>query len=137
MTQEELVKLKAQNDRRRKKNKNHPVVIISDGLGIHVCKGCPNAITKKDQKYLNNMVFRKKGVIGYHNKVLNKWIEQQGSNLHFCLNTECLGKHDQTFEIYNVCMIDEVWKTLLHEQLMVVKECGILKPIVVTEMCGK
>ena len=137
MTKEELVKLKAQNGRRRKKNQNPPVVIISDGLGMHVCKVCPNATAKKDQKYTNNMVFRKKGVTGYHNKVLNKCTEQQGSNLHFHLNTECLRKHDQTFEVCNVYMNDEVWQSLLHEQMMVLKEVGILKPIAVAKVCGK
>ena len=136
MIQEELVKLIAQNDR-RKKNQNPPVVIISDGLGIHVHKGCPSAIAKKDQKYPNNMVFRKKGVTGYHNKVLNKWIEQQGSNLHFHLNTECLRKHDQTFEVCDAYMNDDVWQTLLYKQMMVLKEVGILKPIAVTKVYGR
>ena len=70
MTQEELVKLKAQNDRRRKKNQNPQVLIILNGLGMYVCKEYPNAIAKKDPEYPNNMVFRKKGVTGYHNKVL-------------------------------------------------------------------
>ena len=126
MTQKELAKLKAQDDRKRKKNQNPPVVIILDGLGIHVCKGCPNVIAKKDQKYPNNMVFRKKCVIGYHNKVLNKWIGQQGSNLHIHLNTECLRKHDQTFEVCNVYKNDKVWQTLLCKQIMLLKEVSIL-----------
>ena len=45
-------------------------------------------------------------------------------------------KHDQTFEVYNVYMNDEMWQTLSHEQ-MVLKEVGILKPIAVTKVCGK
>ena len=38
---------------------NPPMVIFTDGLGISACKGCPKGITKEEQKYPNNMVFRR------------------------------------------------------------------------------
>ena len=33
--------------------------VFTDGLGISVCKGCPKGITKEEQKYPNNMVFKR------------------------------------------------------------------------------
>ena len=48
--------------------KNPPVVIFTNGLGIKVCKGCPNKITKEQQVYPNNIVFRHHGPGGSKDK---------------------------------------------------------------------
>ena len=50
-------------DNRRKKLKkviqeNPPVVIFIDGLGIKTCQGCGKAITKEEQMYPSNMIFK-------------------------------------------------------------------------------
>ena len=37
---------------------NPPVVISTDGLGIKTCQGCGNSITKNQQMYPSNIVFR-------------------------------------------------------------------------------
>ena len=82
-----------------------------DGLGIHVCKGCPKGIQKDEQKYPRYMVFWHKGIVGYYNRVLNKWIQQE-SNIHVHLSMQCLCKHDQTVEMRNIYMNDKVWQNL-------------------------
>ena len=52
-----------EEDNSRKKlrkviQQNPPVVILTDGLGIKTCQGCGNGITKDQQMYPSNMVFR-------------------------------------------------------------------------------
>ena len=101
MRYEEVIKLKSEDRKRQKGKENPPVVIITDGLGIHVCKGCPKGIQKDEQKYPRNMVFWCKGIVGYYNRVLNKWIQQE-SNIHVHLSMQCLCKHDQTVEMRNI-----------------------------------
>ena len=68
---------------------NPPMVIFSDGLGISVCKGCPKGITKEEQKYPNNMVFRRCGSVGYFNRKLQKYMTSE-CNVHIHLNKGCL-----------------------------------------------
>ena len=68
---------------------NPPVVIFTDGLGISACKGCPKGITKEEQKYPNNMVFRRRGSVGYFNRKLQKYVTSD-CNIHIHLNKACL-----------------------------------------------
>ena len=58
MRYEEVIKLKSEDIKRQKGKENPPVVIITDGLGIHVCKGYPKGIQKDEQKFPRNMVFQ-------------------------------------------------------------------------------
>ena len=50
-----------QKPQQKVQRKNPPVVIFTNGLGIEVCKGCLKRITKEQQVYLNNLVFRRWG----------------------------------------------------------------------------
>ena len=100
-----LLNLKSEDGKRQKGKENPPIVIFTDGLGIHICKGCPKGFQKDEQKY--PMVFWHKGIVGYYNTVLNKWIQQE-SNIHVHLSMQCLHKHDQTVEMRNIYMNDEV-----------------------------
>ena len=50
MRYEEVIKLKSEDGKRQKGKENPPIVFITDGLGIHVCKGCPKGIQKDEQK---------------------------------------------------------------------------------------
>ena len=61
---------------------NPPVVILTDGTNISMCKGCCKKITKEQREYPNNMVFRKKGITGY--LFQGKYISKVG-NIHFHL----------------------------------------------------
>ena len=44
---------------------NPPVVILTDGTNISICKGCGKNFSKEQREYPNNMVFRKKR----HNRI--------------------------------------------------------------------
>ena len=44
---------------------NPPVVILTDGTIISMCKDCGKKITKEQGEYPNNIVFRKKCITGY------------------------------------------------------------------------
>ena len=77
----------------RKKSKyavpNPLMVIFTDGLGISICKGCLKGITKEEQKYPYNMVFRRHGSVGYFNQKLQKYVQSK-CNVHIHLNKNCL-----------------------------------------------
>ena len=75
------------------------------------------------------MVFRRKKVIGFYNKVLNKYIHKL-SNVHFHLNMRCLHKKDLSVQMQQIFMYDEVFEELLHEQLQVLNDKGFLKYII-------
>ena len=75
---------------------NPPVVILTDGTNISMCKGCGKKFTKEQREYPNNMVFRKKGITGY--LFQGKYISKVG-NIHFHLQKECLRQHDDTIQL--------------------------------------
>ena len=133
MRYEEVIKLKSEDGKRQNGKEKPPTVIITDGLGIHVCKGCPQGIQKDEQKYPRNMVFQCKGIVGYYNRVLNKWIQHK-SNIHVDLSMQCLCKHDQTVEMRNISMNDEVWQNLTREQMQVLNDVGILKYLLANQL---
>ena len=127
------MKLESEDGKRKKEKENPPVVIITDGLGIHGCKGCPNGIQKDEQKYPRNVVFQCKGIVGYYNRVLNKWIQKE-SNIHVHFSMWCLCKYYQTVEMRNIYINDEVWKNLIREQMQVLNDVGILKYLLTNKL---
>ena len=88
---------------------------------------------KMSRKYPRNMVFQHKGIVGYYNRVLNKWIQQE-SNIHVHLSMQCLHKHDQTVEMRNIYINDEVWQNLTREQMQVLNDVGILKYLLANKL---
>ena len=126
--------LKEKEEMGMSKNKNPPVVIFTNGLGIHVCRGCTKkTITKEETSYPKNMVFHRKGVSGFYNKKTNQWFDQE-TNLHFHLDWRCLRRHDQTVEFRDIYMNDEVFQDLSRQQMVVLKEAALLKHIVLTKI---
>ena len=81
---------------------------------------------RKIHPFPRNMVFQHKGIVGYYNRVLNKLIQQE-SNIHVHLSMQCLHKHDQTVEMRNIYINDEVWQNLTRDQMQVLNDVGILK----------
>ena len=79
-----------ENKKQKLVKPNPPVVIFTDGLGISVCKGCTKKkIEREEIMYPHNMVFRRRGIVGYYNKILNKFINGE-VNVHFHLKKSCL-----------------------------------------------
>ena len=105
---------------------NPPVVILTDGTNISMCKGCGKKITKEQRKYPNNMVFRKKGIMGYLFK--GRYISKI-RNIHFHLQKECLRHHDDTVQLCEIMMHEEVFEDLSIEQMSVLNQKGFLKYI--------
>ena len=75
------------------------------------------------------MVFRRRGILGYYNKVLNKFINGE-YNVHFHLKKSCLRYADQSLEFKDITMTDEVFAALSLEQLGVLKDADILQYII-------
>ena len=109
--------------------KNPPVVVITDGTNIRVCKGCDKAITPEEKHYPANMVFKRKAVTGYYNKVLNKYIHKV-NNVHFHLTKKCLRAKDLSIQLRDIMMYEEIFEELSQEQLQVLHDRGFLKYII-------
>ena len=89
----EIEKRKLIEDEKKKQklvHPNPPIVIFTNGLGISVCKGCTKKkIEHEEITYPQNMVFQRCGIVGYYNKILNKFINGE-ANVHFHLKKSCL-----------------------------------------------
>lgn len=110
-----------------------PTIIFTDRLGIRVCRGCPRGITAEDQSPPSNMVFRRCSVMGYYNRVLNKYIEKP-SNVHFHLDISCLRKADPTTEVKDIYMTDDVFQDLTEDHMRVLHEKGLLTHILALKL---
>ena len=95
---------------------------------ISMCKGCTKKIIKEQRKCPSNMVFRKKGITGYLFQVI--YISKIG-NVHFHLCKECLRHHDNTVQLREIMMHEEVFEELSTEQMSVLNQKGFLKYIMV------
>ena len=129
----EIEKRKLIEDEKKKKQKlvnpNPPIVILTNGLGISVCKGCTKKkIGHEEITYPHNMVFQRCRIVGYYNKILNKFINGE-ANVHFHLKKSCLQNADQTVEFKDITMTDEVFAALSSEQMAVLKNADILQYI--------
>ena len=101
------------------------MVVFTDDMGISICKGCPNGITKQEQKYPHNMVFHRRGSVGYFNKKVNKYMTSE-CNVHMHLNKACLRRQDTTIEYKDIAMTNDMFDNLSKEQMQVLQESGIL-----------
>ena len=109
----------------RKVHKNPPVVIFTDGLGIKTCQGCGKSITRDEQLYPHNMVFRCKGVRAIYNRKYNcMWNKEQ--NNHYHLRMKCLREKDQTVEYRDIVKNDETFESLSRDQMKVLNGIGLL-----------
>ena len=64
----------------------------------------------------HNMVFRRRGVVGYLNRVKNEWVESE-QNIHFHLKMSCLRKNDATIEARYIATNDETFLWLDQQQM--------------------
>ena len=74
------------------------------------------------------MVFRRRGIVGYQNKVRNEWVESD-QNIHFHMKMSCLRMHDATLEVQYLSTNDETFLWLDTEQMQWLHAQGFLKPI--------
>ena len=107
---------------------NPPIVILTTGTNIRMCKGCGKAITWNDKQYPHNMVFTRRGITGYLNRKSNMYINKI-SNIHFHLKIKCIREHDHTVKLCEIMMNEEVFANLSTEQMEELNKRGILKYI--------
>ena len=74
------------------------------------------------------MVLRRSGVVGFLNKVLNKWVQSE-QNVHFHMNMLCLRKHDATMELRYISCNDKFFAGLQRNQMEYLARIGFLKPL--------
>ena len=82
------------NTTRKNKIDNPPMVTIAT-WHMSKCKGCKKTITPEDKEFPHNFVFRRTGVVGFFNRLTNKWVDSE-QNIHIHLNMACLRQQDKT-----------------------------------------
>ena len=104
---------------------NPPVLIFTNGLGIRMCTGYNNDITREQKKYPSNMVFQKKALVVFYNPKQNQ-MNIKDQNIHFHLNMQCLRQDDRTTEYRHLTTNDEIFKQLSLEQMEVLQKLDFL-----------
>ena len=106
---------------------NPPTVVRATEM-IRRCRGCKGEIQPAEKAYPHHMVFRRRGFVGYLNRIRNEWVESE-QNIHFHLKMACLRKNDATLEARYVSMNDETFLWLDGQQMEYLHALGFLKPI--------
>ena len=107
---------------------NNPPMLIYAMWRITKCRGCKKSITDEDKASSHSFVLRRCGVVGYFNKLHNKWLDSE-QNIHFHMNMDCVYKHDSTVEKCHVTCNDEVFCRLREQEMAFLHANGYLKPI--------
>ena len=95
---------------------------------IAKCRGCKKAITDEDKASPHSFVLHRHGVVGYFNKLHNKWLDNE-QNIHFHMNMDCVQKHNSTVEKHHVSCNEEVFCRLSEQEMAFLHTNGYLKPI--------
>ena len=117
----------------RKNKIDNPPMLVPATWRICKCRGCKQAITPEEKAYPHSFVFRRRGVVGYFNRLHNKWVDSE-QNIHFHLNMTCVRKHDATIEKRHLSCNDELFCGLSKEEMVYLHEQGFLKPIAEKKM---
>ena len=117
---------------RKNKIDNLPMLICATWR-ITKCRGCKKPITDEDKAFPHSFVLCQSGVVGYFNKLHNKWLDSE-QNIHFHMNMTCIRKYDSTVEKCHVACNDEVFCGLTPEEMAYLHENGFLKPIAKKKM---
>ena len=70
----------------------NPPFVVEATWQMGKCRGCKKELTAEDKAYPHNIVLCRIGVVGYLNKVLNKWVQSE-QNVHFHMDIACLCRH--------------------------------------------
>ena len=117
----------------RKNQVDNPPMLVSSSWRIVKCRGCKQAITAQDKEFPHSFVIRRRGMVGYFNKIHNKWVDSE-QNIHFHLNMSCVRKHDATMEKRHLSCNDEFFCGLSKEEMVYLHDEGFLKPIAEKKM---
>ena len=91
-----------------------------------MCKGCGNKYYQRAEKIPQQYGIQEKR----HNGIpLPGQIHFQNGNIHFHLRKECLRHHDDTVQLCEIMMHEEVFEDLSIEQMSVLNQKGFLKYI--------
>ena len=106
----------------------NPPFVVEATWQMCKCRGCKKELTAEDKAYQDNMVLCRIGVIGYLNKVLNKYVQSE-QNVHFHMDMACLCRHEATMEVHYITCNDEYFAGLDRAQMEYLASIGFLKPI--------
>ena len=103
-----------------------PVVILTDGTNISMCKGCSKKNFQRAEKIPQQYGIQEKR----HNGIpFPGEIHFKSGNIHFHLRKKCLRHHDDTVQLRKIMMHEEVFEDLSIEQMSVLNQKGFPKYI--------
>ena len=117
----------------RKNKIDNPPMVVASSWRISKCRGCKQPIIQQDKEFPHGFVIRRRGVVGYFNKLHNKWVYSE-QNIHFHLSMTCVWKHDATIEKRHLSCNDEFFCSLSKEEMLYLHDEGFLKPITEKKM---
>ena len=117
----------------RKNKIENPPMVVHSSWRIAKCRGCKKGITQQDKEFPHSFVICRRGVVGYFNKLHNKWVDSE-QNIHFHLSMACVRKHDATIEKRHMTCNDELFCALSREEMVFLHSEGFLKPIAEKKM---
>ena len=107
---------------------NPPFVTFFGDRSKYKCIGCDKYILKKDYPHPTDLMFTLKTIRQYLSPHTHNWHhpEKQG---YFHLDLRCLQKHDQTIEMRQATITDQMFMQLSQQQLQYLHNEGILEHI--------
>ena len=114
--------------RRSTRGYNPPFVTFFGEKSKYKCIGCDKYIFKKDYPHPTDLMFTLKAIRPYLSPYTHQWNhpEKQG---YFHLDLGCLQKHDQTIEMRQATITDQMFMQLSQQQLQYLQNEGILEHI--------
>ena len=112
--------------RRSTRGYNPPFVTFFGDRSKYKCIGCDKYILKKDYPHPTDLMFTLKAIRPYFSPHTHNWHhpEKQG---YFHLDLRCLQKHDQTIEMRQATITDQMFMQLSQQQLQYLHNEGILE----------
>ena len=101
----------------RKNKIDNPPMVVASSSRILKCRGCKQPIMQQDKEFPHSFMIHRRGVVGYFNKLYNKWVDSE-QNIHFHLSMTCVQKHDATIEKRHLSCNDEFFCSLSKEEMV-------------------
>ena len=114
--------------RRSTRGYNPPFVTFFGDKSKYKCISCGKYIFKKDFPHPTDLMFTLKAIRPYLNPHTLRW-DQPEKQGFFHLSLNCLQKHDQTIEMRQATITDQMFMQLSQQQLQYLHNEGILEHI--------
>ena len=114
--------------RRSTRQNNPPFVTTFKKRSKYLCLGCNKWIWKKNYPHPRDLLFTLKAIRPFLNPKTQEWVHPE-KNGFFHLDINCLQLHDNTIEMRQATVADDVYMSLTQQHLEYLHSIGILRHI--------